>query len=357
MSALQIVLVVIALELVTLLGLFAAVVAAHVRRSGVKIRRLRRLWVRLLPEALEGRRQPTVRIRETIVSDAGFKAFQGFLDEQLRHLGSGSPLRLRHLSRTLDFTRRLQRQLAESRDPLERAAAAKTLGRLRERMSHEAVAELLHSDDPAVVLAAGYASASFRDPSFFLPVFQAVYKGTRITLHGIAELLSRFEEGVCPVIHELLDDLIARYSETDPLRPLDPDRQVDRSDQAVQVVMVDLLAFFAYRPAGPTLLRLLQLSEHEEVLIHIVKALAKIGDAAAIPSLGELLNHPNWVVRGQAVQALATLEAVDTIPLVHALLEDEDLRVRVYARKTLDSLKELQPPAAWEDTVWEEAYA
>ena len=357
MSALQIVLVVIALELVALLGLFVGLVTMHVRRSGTKIRRLRRLWVRLLPEALEGRRQPTARIRETIVSGAGFKAFHGFLDEQLRGLGDGSPLQLRHLSRTLGFTKRLQCQLAKSRDPLERAAAAKTLGRLRERMSREAVAELLHSDDPAVVLAAGYASASFRDPSFFLPVFQAVYKGTRITLHGIAELLSRFEEGVCPVIHGLLDELITRYSETDPLRPLDPDREVDRSDQAAQVVMVDLLAFFAYRPAASTLLRLLQLSEHEEVLIHIVKALAKIGDATAIPSLSELLAHPNWVIRSQAVQALAALEAVDTIPLVHALLEDEDLRVRVYARKTLDSLREVELPAIWEDTVWEEAYA
>ncbi len=352
MSVLDIVLLVIALELLTLLGLLVGLVTMHVRRSGTKIRRLRRLWVRLLREALEGRRRPTTRIRETMVSDANLKAFHGFLDEQLRELGDGSPLQIRHLSRTLDFTRHLQHQLAESRDPLERAAAAKTLGRLRERMSREAVAELLHSDDPAVVLAAGYASASFRDPSVFLPVFRAVYKGTRITLHGIAELLSRFEEGVCPVIHELLDELVVRYSETDPLRPLDPDREVDRSDQAAQVVMVDLLAFFAYRPAAPTLLRLLWLSEHDEVLIHIVKALAKIGDATAIPSLGAMLTHSNWVLRSQAVQALAALEAVETVPLVHALLEDEDLRVRVYARNALDCLKDIELP-----TLWEEAYA
>jgi HEAT repeat protein len=352
MSMLDIVLAVIALELVALLGLLVGLVTMHVRRSGTRIRRLRRLWVRLLPEALEGKRRPTARIRETMVSDANLKAFHGFLDEQLRELGDGSPLRLRHLSRTLDFTRHLQRRLAESRDPLERAAAAKTLGRLRERMSREAVAELLHSDDPAVVLAAGYASASFRDPSVFLQVFRAVYRGTRITLHGIAELLSRFEAGVCPVIHELLDKLVARYSETDLSGSLDPDREVDRGDQAAQVVMIDLLAFFAYRPAGPTLLHLLQLSEHEEVLIHIVKALAKIGDATAIPGLSRLLTHPNWVIRSQAVQALAALEAVDTIPLVHALLEDEDLRVRVCARNTLGTLNQLEPWA-----IVEEAYA
>jgi len=356
-SALEIVVVVIALELVALVGLFAGLVTLHVRRSGTKIRRLRRLWVRMLPEALEGRRQATVRIRDSIASEVAFEAFHAFLDEQLRQLDGGSPLRLRHLSRTLGATQRLQAELAQARDPLERASAAKTLARLRERMSREAVAELLHSEDPAVVLAAGYASASFRDPNSFLPVFRAVYKGTRITLHGTAELLSRFGEGVCPVIHKLLDDLIARYTETNLPHPLDPERDVERNDQAAQVVMVDLLAFFAHRPAAPTLLRLLQLSEHEEVLIHLVKALAKIGDATAIPSLAELLTQQNWVIRSQAVQALAALEAVDTIPLIHALLEDDDLRVRVYARNALDCLSQIQPPATWEEVVWEEAYA
>jgi HEAT repeats len=357
MSPLEIVLTVIALELVTLLCLFAGLLVMHVRRSGTRVRRLRRLWTRMFPEALEGRRQPTERIKATLVSDANFKTFHCFLDERLLQMGGDSPLQLRHLCRALGATKRLQSQLADSRDPLERAAAAKTLGRLRERMSREAVTELLHSSDPAVVLAAGYASASFRDPNYFLPVLRAVYKGTRITLHGTAELLSRFQEGVCPVIHSLLDKLIDRCAETEPLHSLDPDTEVDPGDQAAQVVMVDLLAFFAYRPASSTLLRLLQLSEHDEVLIHIVKALAKIGDAAAIPDLSELLTHPNWVLRGQAVQALAALEAVEAVPLIRTLLEDEDVRVRLYARNALECLSQAEPWPAWEDAPREEAYA
>ena len=352
MSALDIILTVIALELVTLVCLFIGLVTMHGRRSGTKVRRMRRLWTRLLPEALEGRRQPTVRIKETLQSDSSFRMFHQFLDEQLREQRNGSPLRFRHLSRAVGLTQRLQRDLTESSDQLERAAAAKTLGRLRERMSRDAVAELLHSKDDAVVLAAGYASASFRDPKFFLPVFRAVYQRTRITLHGIAELLCRFEEGVCPVIHKLLDKVVDQYVRGKPPGSTDPEKAVDRDDQAAQVVMIDLLAFFAYRPAAGSLLRLLELSEHDEVLIHIVKALAKIGDAAAIPRLSDLLAHPNWVVRSQSVQALAALEAVEAAPLVHALLEDDDLRVRVYAQRALCSLEAVE-----RQDVREEAYA
>ena len=88
MSTLHVVLVVIAVELATLLSLFLALVTMHVRKSGAKIRKYRRFWVRLLPEALEGRRKPTVRIKESIVTDANFKLFHEFMDEQLRQLGS-----------------------------------------------------------------------------------------------------------------------------------------------------------------------------------------------------------------------------------------------------------------------------
>jgi hypothetical protein len=338
-------LIVIALQVAALLCLLAAVINARVRISGAKIRRLRRLWSRLLPEALEGKRQAIAPIKRTLRSKADFAAFHDFLDEQLRERHGRSPILLRHLSRSLGFTDRLQRQLRRSRDQLDRAAAAKTLGRLRERVAREAVAALLRSDDPAVVLAAGYASASFRDPRYFLPVLRAVYQHTPITLHGIAELLSGFEEGVCPVIHEVLDKVVDQYELETPSVPFDPEEQVDRVDVAARVVMIDLLAFYKYVPAAASLLRLLELSEHEEVLIHLVKALARTGDAAAVPRLTDLIVHPNWVLRSQAAHALAALDAADVAPRIRTLLDDDNLQVRASAQRALLSLKALEQPA------------
>jgi hypothetical protein len=344
MSMLEIILVVIALQLVVLAFLLIATVITHTRKSGAKIRRLRRTWFRLLPAALQGRREATERMQRTLHSRASFQAFHVFLDEQLRYQRGGSPLRLRRLSRAIGFTDRLQHQMLESRDQLGRAAAAKTLGRLRERIARESATELLQSNDPAVVLAAAYASASFRDPRHFLPVFRAIYQRTPITLHGAAELLSGFEEGVCPVIHKLLINLVGQYRHGGTPHPIDPQKEVDRSDTAAQVVMIDLLAFYAYVPAALTLLRLLELSEDEEVLIHLVKALAKVGDTTAVPRLTRLLGHQNWVIRSQAAQALATLEAGEAVPAIHALLGDDNIRVRIYAQQALRSLKTVEQP-------------
>ena len=177
--------------------------------------------------------------------------------------GAGPRWRLRRLTRHVGLTERLHRELLEARDPLDRAAAGKTLARLRERIAEEKILDLLGSKDPAVVLSAAYATASFRDPKQFLPVFRAVYGRTPITLHGAAELLTGFEEGICPVITRLLEGVVGQYRRARKAGGtglVDPNKAVDRNDTAAQVVMVDLLAFYAYRPAAATVSRLLTLS-------------------------------------------------------------------------------------------------
>ncbi len=344
MSMLEIILIIVGIEMATIVFLLVATVITHTRRSGAKIRRLQRTWCRLLPDALKGQREATAWIKRSLSSEANFEAFHAFLDEQLRHSRGHSTLSLRQLSRAVGYTDRLQDQLTKSRDHLDRAAAAKTLSRLRERIARDAVVDLLQSDDPAVVLAAAYACASFRDPKYFLPVFQAVYKRTPITLHGAAELLSGFEEGICPVIHKLLTKLVAQYRHGATLDPVDPEKEIARSDTAAQVVVIDLLAFYAYVPAAHTILRLLKLSQDDEVLIHLVKAIAKVGDSTAVPRLTELLGHQNWVIRSQAAHALAMLDAVDAASSISALLNDDSLRVRGYAQQALQSLRTVEEP-------------
>jgi HEAT repeat protein len=123
-----------------------------------------------------------------------------------------------------------------------------------------------------------------------------------------------------------------------PEDPIDREQEVERSETAVQVVMVDLLAFYCYLPAASTLLRLLRSSEDEEVLIHLVKAIARVGNVSAVPRLTALLTHPNWVIRSQSAQALAALGAVEAGGSISILLDDESLAVRADAQRALGSL-------------------
>jgi hypothetical protein len=342
MNALQIILFLIGLQLVVIAFLLVAALVTQSRKSGAKVQSLKLLWGGLLPAALAGQPGATAVMRGTLGSKTAFEAFHGFFDEQLRRERGRSPLALRRLSRAIGFTERLERNLLRSRDPFNRAAAAKTLGRLRESTAQETAIDLLGSKDPAVVLAAAYATASYRDPKQLLAVFRAVYDRTPITLHGAAELLSGFGDGACPVVHELLVGVASRYPyprRLDPVDPVAPGKDIDPDDTAAQTVMIDLMAFYGYVPAEFTLLRLLRVAEDHEVLIHLVKAIAKVGNVAAVPRLTELLTHPNWVIRSQSAQALAALGAIEAAPSVRALLDDNNLAVRACAQRTLRALE------------------
>jgi hypothetical protein len=325
------------------LGVLAIVtLTTQARRTGGHIARLKDTWHDLLPAALGGEAAATDRIRKSLHSRADWAAFHAFVDEQLRCGQCQSALRLRRLCRAVGLTERLQLELLGARDPLDRAAAGRTLARLRESIAQNTVLELLDAKDPAVVLAAAYATASFRDSRHLLRVFRAVYQRTPITLHGAAELLSAFGEDSCLVIHGLLKGVTRQYLDVEMgnlSEPIDTRKEIDRNDSAAQVVLVDLLAFFDYRPASSTLCRLLAQSTDDEVLIHLAKAIALIGDVDAVPGLTRLLTHPNWVVRDQSVQALAKLHMVETVPVVHALLADDNPSVRASAREALVSLE------------------
>jgi HEAT repeat protein len=348
MSILEIILAIIALQVVALICLLVAIVVTYARIARTDVKQLRHQWARQLPDALEGGAEAIDCIRGSLGTDVAREAFRTFVDEQLYSDVGDSPSALRELSRTVGFTEWLQHQMLTSRNELDRAAAAKTLGGLHENVDHKVAVELLQSSDPAVVLAASHTIASFGDPNYLLPVFRAVYQRTPITIHGATGLLSEFGRGACPAIHELLRAVVDRYLQADAVespespRPLDPEREIDVDDVVAQVVMIDLLAFYTYLPAASTLLALLNLSKAEETIIHVVKALAKVGDAKAVPQLVEMLTHPNWVIRSQAVLALAALDAVEAVPSIRTLLGDESFRVRLYAQRALHSLESFE---------------
>ncbi len=338
-STFQIIVIVVAAQAVTVVLLFTAAIFVQVRKSGTRTRRLHALWSGLVPLALGGSADAIDRLRHSLRSRRARQLFHDFLDAELRRRAGYSSSALRELSRSLGFTAWLEGRMRGSRNLLERAAVAKTLARLQEESARSVALMLLDSRDPAVVLAAGYAVAAFRDPTQLLPVFRAVYDRTPLTLHGAAELLSGFGKEACPVSQGLLQGVVRHLGEGRSSASIDRQREVAGDDTAAQVVLIDLLAFFHYQPALPTLLELLDLTADGEVTIHLVKALAKVGDHRAVPRLVELLGHPDWVIRSQSARALAALGARGACPAIRALCDDENLAVRSAAKAALAALE------------------
>lgn len=292
---------------------------------------LQRRWKKLVPRAARGDTFSLDKLRPTLSNKHRMRAFQHFIDQELTSSGSRTTARTRTLVRDLGFTEWLEDVVQNSHNELERAGAARTLQRLHEQVDTERLEELLHSKDPAVVISAGYMIAATKEASLFYPVLLAVYKQTQITMHGAAELLSRFGPKICPQMRQLLGEL-AMAQERGFRSRISPD------DVGIQVIMIDLLAFFGSGRAAKTLSRLMDSTPHEEVLIHIVKALAIIGSSGDAAELIRLLSHSNWVIRSQSAIALATLGASQALPEIETLLEDSDHHVRLAAERALGIL-------------------
>jgi HEAT repeat protein len=71
---------------------------------------------------------------------------------------------------------------------------------------------------------------------------------------------------------------------------------------------------------------------------------------AAVPQLVTLLDHPQWIVRGETVTALARLGDASVVPALQPLLGDEADWLR---QRTADALADIGGEAALE-ALWQE---
>jgi len=214
------------------------------------------------------------------------KSLHRRVDERLEGVSGRHVLAMRQLCREKGLTAQLQREMRESYDGVARAIAARTLLRIREPVSQQAVLDLLDSGDADAVLIAAEAATLFREAGLFLPVFRALREKTAATVDEITRLLRLFGEDVCPTAHGLLKDVLRQHidaEQPESALPFDPETQIGRNDTVAQKVVVTLLASHGYRVAVPTFSRLLAVCADDGLRLCLVRALASAGEAADSP--------------------------------------------------------------------------
>ena len=198
----------------------------------------------------------------------------------------------------------------------------------------------------ASVIGAGEREAPTANRMDILPVFRAIRGRTAVSPHGAAEVLSAFDKNICPVVHGLLAQAVpdprASLHKHGLISDEERDGGVARACDTAQVVMIELLTFHNHRAAGGTFLQLLELSEDEEVLEHLIRAVAVFGETDAAPRLIELLRHPSPIIRGEAARALAALKAIEAMWDIRDLLVDENPTVRVEAKDAFHLLERVR---------------
>jgi HEAT repeat protein len=345
--------------LAIILMLLAAIIVRRVRydRYRRRYQARTRIWEPLFFSYLEGE-DTGGRIAATLRTEEDYLSFVEFITFYLKNLSGEEAQAIADLAFRTGVSRRLYADL-KSRRSKRRAVAATTLGLLNDRNVLPYLKRMLEDRDPYLVYAGAYGIACLREYSLFMPVMRTLLSRTPITYEGASELLVRFGEGICPTLADILREALARHErvserEGEILGGEGPAKEnglkespggepgsgfkVDLGDFVEVSMLVDILGYFRYADAGELLLQVMEKSGDEEITIHVLKAVVRLRTPQAAHRIAPLLDHPNWVIRSQAIRALGVLGEKMYRPDIQARLQDRQWWVRHYAAQALEAL-------------------
>lgn len=179
--------------------------------------------------------------------------------------------------------------------------------------------EKLQSSDKNVVKASIIEDlGNLMDPRAVRPLIKALNDSEMLVRWNAIKALARFGDGaVGPLLNALNDtDHFKRRNVVQAMGEVGGDEAVDR------------------------LIRMLMFDESDQnVLVEVIRALDKIGDARAVEPLITVLKMNNWEMRWRAIHALERIEDARAIePLLDAV-NDPDKDIKWAAYKAIERIK------------------
>lgn len=300
-----------------------------------------RIWEPLFFAYLEGEKTED-SIAATLKTDQDYDSFVEFITYYLKNIAGEDARAIADLAYHTGIVGRLHADLESGRGKKRRAVAATTLGLINDRDVLPYLLHMLEDSDPYLVYAGAYGIACLKEYGLFMRVMRFLLARTPITYEGASELLVRFGEDICPTLAGILRDALARNGRVDDNLGQDtitPNGLHVELDNFVEVsLLVDILGYFRYAEAGDLFLDVMEESGDEEITIHVLKALVRLKTPGAASHIAPLLEHPNWVIRSQALRALGALGETKYRRDIEAHLNDEQWWVRHYAAQALEAL-------------------
>lgn len=237
-----------------------------------------------------------------------------------------------------------------------RARAASTLAKIGDASAVPTLAALLADPEPTVRIAAALAVGVFRAPASIVPLSDLLLEDREIEVRqAAAQALAetRLPEAIPYFIESMADsfwwyerenaaqvmlDALTKFG-ADAVMPLTDALRHNEATvrRSAAIVLGRIGDARAVEALGMTLYDL-----HDEVGRAAAESLAGFG-AAAFEVLAEATRHPETGVRLRAVPALTRIRDPRVLPLLAAMLRDQD---RFVQKQVVQSLGELRDPRA-----------
>lgn len=205
-------------------------------------------------------------------------------------------------------------------------------------LSFLALASLLLLAPPAPAqedLAELLKSAQDPDPQERAKAVRAI---ARLQTPEAAQVLARLLADPHDYVHDEAIQGLATFSNEEVLRFLYERALPGARDLRTLAGVAAVISRLDLKPAVPNLLKALSVAR-EDAAVQVLRALARLGDAAAKETIAGKLRSPDWMTKTAALEAYAALAGEEAVePLVSAI-SDPDFRVRVAALQGLEKAK------------------
>jgi HEAT repeat protein len=128
-------------------------------------------------------------------------------------------------------------------------------------------------------------------------------------------ILGIYGEAVAPVMHDIL-------------------REGKLADEG-KMVSTKFLSEFHYKEAVPTIVRMLQVENSQQVIMSCLNALKYLGDESVLSSVLPFLEHEDFTLRIEALHAVAEAGGVAYLQHIESRLSDENWWVRREAAQAM----------------------
>ncbi|RLC31027.1 hypothetical protein DRH13_03600 [Candidatus Woesebacteria bacterium] len=253
-------------------------------------------------------------IKKTIHAQ-DYPYFQRYLQETIstiKDIDVSAEKKIAEVSGFIDYlTKRI-----ENSKKWDKVLAVRVLSYFRDRKNTPLFKKILKEETfPQTIYAAGMGLALCRDTDSSEAVGWRIWELSEHNQEVLLSILNIYGKGIAPRAHDIL-------------------REGTLADEG-KCVITNFLSEFQYKEAVPTIIKMLQVETSQQVIASLLNALRCMGDESVLNNVLPFLDHEDFILRIEALHAVAKAGGVAYLQHIERRLSDENWWVRREAAKAM----------------------
>jgi uncharacterized protein YoxC len=257
---------------------------------------------------------------KTTILPQDYLYFQKYLQATISTIEDIDVSAEKKIAEVSGFMDHLKKRIEKSKK-WEKTLAVRTLTYFREKENIPLFQKLMEKEQfIQTVYAAGLGLALCKDTESFLTVGRRIWEASEHNKDALLVILNIYGKDIASSVHDFL-------------------REGNVADE-VKPVIIDYFSEFQYSEAADTVKNMLQVETSEHIIGCLLSALKHLGNRETLDAALPFLKHEDYIIRSEALNAVAELGGAEYLLHVEECLNDENWWVRREAAKAMAGMGE-----------------